>query len=132
MPIKPHLRHCYGPEWKAITARIRERAGNRCERCGVPNGAVIVRTVGGWYMAAPWQRPGATMGNGTKAVREVLTVHHIVAVEDGGGNEDSNLKALCCRCHNLADSEMRQRHAAQTRARKAGERRESAGQGVLW
>lgn len=30
-------------------------------------------------------------------------VHHIKMIQDGGGNEWDNLKALCCACHEDAD-----------------------------
>lgn len=49
MPIRPELRHLYrGPAWRATRARILERAGNRCERCGVPNRKVVLRQYGWW------------------------------------------------------------------------------------
>lgn len=39
MPIRPDLRHFYrGPAWQEVRARIRERAGDKCEHCGKPNG----------------------------------------------------------------------------------------------
>ena len=30
-------------------------------------------------------------------------VHHIKTIQDGGGNEESNLKAICFDCHNMTD-----------------------------
>lgn len=30
---------------------------------------------------------------------ESLQVHHIIALRDGGSNEDSNLETLCKQCH---------------------------------
>lgn len=40
---------------------------------------------------------------GNPACRHILTLelHHIVWVKDGGGNEPSNLIALCSNCHSL-------------------------------
>ena len=32
--------------------------------------------------------------------RPATVVHHVVRVRDGGTNDDSNLRALCARCHN--------------------------------
>ena len=34
-----------------------------------------------------------------------MEVHHIIPKSKGGGNEESNLKALCADCHNKADKE---------------------------
>lgn len=30
-------------------------------------------------------------------------VHHIKMIQDGGGNEESNLKALCYDCHDMTE-----------------------------
>lgn len=43
MPIRPERRGLYPADWLAISARIRERAGNRCEWCGARNGAIGYR-----------------------------------------------------------------------------------------
>ncbi len=49
MPIRREWRHLYrGAEWKAIRARILERAQNCCERCGVPNRETVLRQHGWW------------------------------------------------------------------------------------
>jgi hypothetical protein len=40
MPIRPENQPLYPPNWRAIAIAIRQGcAGDRCERCGVPNGA---------------------------------------------------------------------------------------------
>ena len=55
MPIRPEFRHFYGREWqKVIRPRILERAGNRCEECGVPNHVIATRAMS-WWMEPPWQ-----------------------------------------------------------------------------
>ena len=41
MPIRPELRHFYGSAWRATRVHILERAKNRCEQCGKPNGARV-------------------------------------------------------------------------------------------
>ena len=47
MPIRADLRHLYrGAAWDATRERIRARAGDRCERCGKPNGAPVETIVG--------------------------------------------------------------------------------------
>jgi hypothetical protein len=40
MPIRPSDRHRYPKDWKSIRKHILERAGNRCEFCGIENGAI--------------------------------------------------------------------------------------------
>lgn len=74
MPIKTENKHRYPSNWKSIRAAILERAGHRCEQCGVPNRA--------WRMQGfeQWTFDPATA--------------------DTPENCDSaNLRALCQRCH---------------------------------
>jgi hypothetical protein len=52
MPIHADLRHFYRtPEWFAARAAVRERAGDRCERCGAKNGAIVIRH--GFWRGSP-------------------------------------------------------------------------------
>ena len=52
MPIRPDLRHLYRtPEYKAARAPVIERAQNRCEQCGAPNGKEVLRQYGWWTEA---------------------------------------------------------------------------------
>lgn len=102
MPIQ---RERYPVDWESISACIRyQRAGNRCEWCGAPNGEPHPET----------------------ASVVVLTVAHVD--HDTTNNAGENLVALCQRCHNRHDGPMRAMHAAETRR----ERAEKAGQLVLW
>lgn len=95
MPIRPeNLRRYPGGspnsrEWKALRASIIERAGNRCETCGIPNKAV---------------RGDA---------RIILTIAHLDHTPEN--NDPTNLRALCQRCHNRYDAAYR---AAGRKARK--------------
>ena len=125
----PMDRKRYPDNWGEIRQRIRfERAQNRCEECGVPNGALIARSdIDGWYYLI-WNDEigGLTLPSGEKIpqseipaeyltkpfTRVVLTVHHIgVDKPDGTMGDprdkmdcrDENLIALCQRCHLLAD-----------------------------
>jgi 5-methylcytosine-specific restriction endonuclease McrA len=66
-----------------------------------------------------------------------LTIHHQDGVPEH--SEPDNLAALCERCHNRADSDMRRRHAAETLAKKREQlcledraAREAAGQRSLF
>ena len=121
MPIRPENRDRYPKDWPAISQRIRARAGNRCEFCGVRNAQLGAWIEGHWHVAhckgdgprdypttsedfpchfgdhVVWRRP----------VRIVLTVAHLDHTPENCGDE--NLKALCQRCHNNYDAPMRRR-----------------------
>lgn len=111
----------YGPEWKTISAQVREEAGNRCEWCQVPNGARGARdTHGQWWdesqideLSAYNARTifGIELWGRVKILRIVLTVAHLD--HDHTNHERSNLAALCQRCHLSYD---RKQHA-ETRKR---------------
>lgn len=135
MPIRPSERARYPKDWPRISLRIRERAGQRCEFCGVANGALGGRLKGGkWLPARPlgerllrleWPRPGdiAWCGDGEtegrarlKIVRIVLTVAHLDHTPENC--VDENLKALCQRCHLTYDAKHHAQNAARTRRSK--------------
>ena len=84
-PIKPEKRCLYSPDWDRISKLIRDRAGDRCELCQVPNGGTNPRT-------------GSLV---------VLTVHHING--DPTDNRRMNLIALCQEHHNRLDQPFRHR-----------------------
>lgn len=102
MPIRPENRKRYPKDWKAISAAIRERAGNRCEGspdfpdCRAENGQ-------------PHPKTGS---------RVVLTVAHLDHTPENC--EPENLKAMCQRCHLNYDKEHHARTAYRTRMDKAG------------
>ena len=84
MPIDYSL---YPADWPEISRRIRyERAGNRCEWCGAENG-----------------KPHPVTGS-----KVVLTVAHID--HNIENNDDSNLAALCQRCHLTLDAGQHRRN----------------------
>jgi hypothetical protein len=121
----------YPPYWRKLSRHIRfVRAGNRCEWCGVGNGALIIRSdvdpsryleidpndVDQWLInGEPAELPD-TGEFGDKWVRVVLTVAHID--HDKTNNYFSNLAALCQRCHLNHDKHQHARNAALTRAEK--------------
>ncbi len=130
MPISAQLRLLYPTDWREISDRVKERAHWRCECCGLAHGAHGYRDRhGDWYPVSGYDGLGCEPEH--KIIRVVLTVHHIVALAEGGSSDDSNLVAMCQRCHNLADSAMRQRHASETRGRKRNQARADAGQEPL-
>jgi len=115
MPIRPENRTRYPKDWPAISASIRARAGNRCEQCGVANGALGGRTPdGAWHPAWPvgekllhmeWPKPGTRWACGKdskrpielRIIRIVLTVAHLDHQPENC--DPSNLRAWCQRCH---------------------------------
>jgi hypothetical protein len=122
MPIRPENKARYPKDWPAISARTRERAGQRCEECGVENYALGGRLPDGrWLKAQPtgddglrltWPQPGehAWCGSGDGArrlrvVRIILTVAHLDHQPENC--EPENLRAWCQRCHNRYDAKAR-------------------------
>ncbi len=142
MPIRESERARYPADWKQISLRIRERAGQRCEctgqcgddhvpqtigallgqpaRCDAPNGVSILREVGG-ALWVTWEdcEAGALETNfagrrfADKATKIVLTVAHLDHTPENCAEE--NLLAMCQRCHLCLDAELHQRHARETR-----------------
>lgn len=127
MPIRADLRHFYGREWRLVVRpRILARAENKCEQCGVPNGATLYRVAGYWleegsslvlgvfhrwhtFTGAVWRKEGQPPGR-VRAVLTQLGVAHLNHTP--GDDRDENLKALCRWCHLNYDAS----HHAETRA----------------
>lgn len=143
----PFKREKYPAHWREFSARIRhERAGDRCERCGAPNGVEVARGKSAgrdWYMlddgstfdAVTGERLGDQRGSEAAAyvtgyVKVVLTVAHLDALGDvcrceaAGGLKcalDEHVLALCQRCHLTYDGERHAFNARRTRADRAGQ-----------
>lgn len=81
MPISPENRKRYPPDWKQISQRVREEAGQMCE--GSPD-YPDCRAVNG--------EPHPVTGS-----RVVLTVAHLDHQPENC--ERDNLRAWCQRCH---------------------------------
>lgn len=106
----------YHPKWSLISRLIRFfRAGNKCEICGLENGAIIKRLGKG-----QWREPNEEEDsrlcdlmesglNYQKALKEVkltkiiLTVAHMDHIKTN--NRFDNLKALCQSCHLFHDKD---------------------------
>ncbi|MFZ2869640.1 hypothetical protein [Zavarzinia sp.] len=97
MPIRPENRARYPKDWPAISRRIRERAGSRCE--GSP--------------AFPNCRAVNGEPHPVTSSRVVLTVAHLDHQPENCADE--NLKAWCQRCHNTYDQPMRRAGIARRR-----------------
>jgi len=111
MPIRPENRARYPGNWRAISDRIRfQRAAGRCEcegECG------LHRTTPGPRRCVEVHGQSATFAKG----KVVLTVAHLDHTPENVA--DTNLKAMCQRCHLLYDKDHHQANAARTRARRA-------------
>jgi 5-methylcytosine-specific restriction endonuclease McrA len=125
MPIRPENKDRYPKDWPQISKAVRDRAKNKCEACGVRNGAMIYR--GSHEMRPAWryaddpvhmpsrcgfdgsELPGTSWDDFDARlggpVRVVLTVAHLDHQPENCDPE--NLRAWCQRCHNAYDAPMR-------------------------
>jgi 5-methylcytosine-specific restriction endonuclease McrA len=106
---REHLRRRlarYPTDWKAISARIRARAGGQCEcagECGLHRGRRCLEANG----------QSAQFARGLV----VLTVAHLNHRPEDCA--DANLKAMCQRCHLRYDADL---HAKVARANRVAKR----------
>ena len=140
MPIRPENKKKYPPDWPSISARIKRRAGYKCEQCGVAHGELGGRLASGtWCKARPtgdnglrltWPAEGEYFwcdvpgGRGDSAtawlrvIRIVLTVAHLDHQPEHC--DDANLRAWCQACHNRYDAHHRRAGiAARAKAQRA-------------
>ncbi len=134
MPIKAENKPRYPANWNAIVLRIRQRAGNRCEFCGVRNHSIGGRLKDGSFLPAipdehmlmlRWPKPGTIAVCGDyrrserlRVIRIVCTVAHLDNKPENCADE--NLRYLCQRCHLMYDRQLHAQTAYRTRrARKA-------------
>ena len=107
MPIDPTA---YPPDWPEISARIRERDGNRCRDCGVAQGARGYRDRWGNFIEVG---QGAAPA-GVKIIVIRLTVSHQHGADTRTASDDE-LRTRCQRCHLRYDRELHGRNASLTR-----------------
>lgn len=125
MPIRDENKARYPKDWPQISKAIRERAGQKCEKCGVSNGEEILRGTSEDYFPAQCYAivcgigahvynadTGAVLDavpvshlQGWKPVKVVLTVAHLDHQPENC--DPDNLRAWCQRCHNAYDAPMR-------------------------
>ena len=116
MPIKPENAARYPKDWKQIRQEVLERAGHKCENCGVPNYWLRNRDTGeitdDGMLAEAW-----ALADGNKVTYIVLTIAHRDHVPENVGTPGNrpNLAAWCQRCHLAYDHEHHMRNAHQTR-----------------
>ena len=116
MPIRPSDRHRYPKDWKSIRTRILERAGHRCEFCGLENGAIGRRRSDGTFERFESLEAEVVSLEGVRLTRIVLTIAHLDHTPEN--NAGSNLRALCQRCHLAHDATEHLRNARDTKRRK--------------
>lgn len=113
MPIRPEMLARYPGDWPQIRAKIKARAGNVCENCGVPNYAYRIRS-GKWSMDADVVLCMAEDVR-EKPTKIVCTVAHLNHTPEDCRSE--NLRFWCQKCHLAYDLEHHQQNAYQTRRR---------------
>lgn len=142
MPIKDRSLYPPPKEWQAIRQRILERAKNCCEECGLKNGRMIVRSSEDkaryllfdwedystyrWPDGSPIRLSEVPEEYAGDPIKVVLTISH--QDHNPANNADTNLKALCQRCHNRHDAAHRARNAKRTRATKKDRSKQADGQ----
>jgi hypothetical protein len=99
MPIPNAIRtRFYGAHWRnVVRPEALQRAGYRCQRCGLAEGAVGYRT-GKLFHPVPARRRHGR--------QDLVTIHLNVAHLNNvpGDDRPENLEVLCARCHFLFDA----------------------------
>lgn len=130
MPIKPENKNLYPADWPEIRERIRIRAKDRCELCGVRNHSVGYRDENGLFVPCGGNLIMEDYGNGMdyktgkvteyKRAKEIadfqtgtdeMGYKYIVIVcttahmdHDPTNCDEKNLMFLCQKCHNKHDA----------------------------
>jgi 5-methylcytosine-specific restriction endonuclease McrA len=98
MPIRPENKKLYPKNWKSIREKILLRSKNKCEFCGVENYAIGYRDENGKFIElVELEKQNAALFDGKKLIKIVLTIAHLD--HNPQNNKESNLKALCQKCH---------------------------------
>ncbi len=116
MPIKTENKSKYPENWAELRASVMERAGARCEVCGIPNYAIVEKKtrriiLRHEVMATGVHTPEKLTGAQQYLLqrlhwsRIVLTIAHLD--HDPTNNDLSNLKAMCQLDHNRYDRQHR-------------------------
>lgn len=132
MPVD--YKNSYPPNWfTEIRPSILERAGHKCEQCGVPNYKVILRGV---YDGQPVYQDDvftiydaetsevittdyANWIDGKKFIKVILTIAHIC--HDSMCTNPLHLLALCQRCHLRLDMGHHVKNRKANKLKKAGQ-----------
>ena len=118
MPIRKENRRRYPADWNDIVARVRQRSGDRCEQCGVPNRVVRLTypdcTDRHVALEATEEISVAVEQQGATRARIILTTAHLDHHPENCALD--NLRHLCQRCHNRMDAARRHAGIAERRA----------------
>jgi ribosomal protein S15P/S13E len=147
-------RSLYPENWDEIAMAAKERAGWRCESCGLENGAMIKRNsldpsefqiwdedFGLWRAADGRELSDHEVWHRAQTIVIVMTTHHVgVPLPDGTpgdpankmDNRPENLQCLCQRCHLVADLKGHMEASKKTRHLKKELARLEAGQKRMW
>lgn len=112
----------YPPNWRSqIVPRIRARAGECCESCGLANRSEVfsvpIKAVGRiWVQSESDATRLAQVADGeAKRVRVVLTIAHLDHDEGNHAVADERLMAMCQWCHLRYDAAEKARRRALSR-----------------
>lgn len=134
----PMNRALYPPDWDEISARLKEEVGQKCETCGVPNHALIIRRLDDpfiylvidtdeqWLETLYFEEHEWT----EDAIEVVLTTAHLD--HNPANNQRSNLKVLCQRCHLVYDSDHHQANRRKTLINRKHQAKLMAGQLLMF
>jgi hypothetical protein len=116
----------YPPNWKSeIVPKIIQRSNNKCEICGVKNGAELtsikmwIKDGSRYKYKTLWlsnKQDVIRLSNyfwESKKVKVVLTIAHLDHDETNWDVTDDRLKAMCQMCHLNYDAKEKYRRACQ-------------------
>lgn len=114
MPIHPDRAGRYPANWKDLRRQVLERAGHKCEQCGVQN-HVYRSKISGQVSADP----DALVAESNEITYIVLTIAHLEH-DELETTDITRLRAWCQKCHLAYDHEHHMNNARITRkSRKA-------------
>lgn len=106
----------YPPNWKELREQVLERAGHKCEFCGVENYALGYRDKESiFHELTPMQAEAAAL-DGDKTIQIVLTIAHLDHDETNHNVSIDRLRALCQKCHLNYDVKEKQCRRKQKKA----------------
>lgn len=116
----------YPKNWKELRAKVLQRAGNKCEGCGVENYSILNKTDGRKPCQTDWDmihsRIRHSHSNMTESLKHhgfkkiILTIAHLDHDEENQDVTIDRLKALCQRCHLHYDVEEKKRRRKNKKA----------------